>query len=314
MNIPIPDRLNSILAGFIGRTWLLPVLVDWLENQCSERIFLLTGEPGSGKSMISAWLSSGVPAPVGVIDTALLGHLSLTSQLGENYSSMWNRLRAPLLAAHFCQSTGGNSSPRSTAESISKQIALALPAFDQALIDSLKGLLQLTVHQEAHTMRSGSEMVGVILKITSEEKTGFDRGLRKPLLTLYENGYNRPLLILIDALDEALVDSGAINLVTLLARLDDLPPQVRFLITTRPLENVLNLFPTAPKFDLIKNAPPEASSDLPAYLTNRLQNLPPERQALLVELITEAAESNFLYAYLVVNDLLERPGLLGDFN
>ena len=70
------------------------------------------------------------------------------------------------------------------------------------------------------------------------------------------------------------------------ARLDYSPPQVRFLITTRPLENVLNLFPTAPKFDLIKNAPP-GTSDLPAYLTNRLQNLPPERQALLVELITE---------------------------
>lgn len=312
MNIPISDRQKRVLAEFTGRTWLLPVLFDWLANQPDERIFLLTGEPGSGKSMISAWLARGEPAPSGAIDSALWDHLDLSMQPDEDYSSLWSYLRTPLLAGHFCQSMAGNSSPRLAAESISKQIASALPAYDQALQESLKELVQMTVGQKVQTMQTGSEMVGAIIKITSEEKTGFDRVLRKPLLTLYENGFTEPLLILIDALDEALVDAGAVNLVTLLARLDDLPPEVRFLITTRPLSGVLSLFPTVPTFDLIKNPPPEAAADLPDFLTQRLKNVSPEQRTTLISMITEAAEGNFLYAQLVVNDLLNRPSLPSD--
>jgi len=52
----LPTTIVANMDRFTGRTWLLPPLLDWLEHG-GERIFLLTGGPGTGKSMIVAWLA-----------------------------------------------------------------------------------------------------------------------------------------------------------------------------------------------------------------------------------------------------------------
>jgi hypothetical protein len=56
----LPKSIAANIEHFTGRTWLLPTLVEWFE-QSDERIFILTGGPGTGKSMIMAWLSGGGP-------------------------------------------------------------------------------------------------------------------------------------------------------------------------------------------------------------------------------------------------------------
>ncbi len=57
MEFQLPDQIEKCISQFTGRTWLLPHLIEWLE-QTDERMFLLAGKPGTGKSMITAWLTS----------------------------------------------------------------------------------------------------------------------------------------------------------------------------------------------------------------------------------------------------------------
>ena len=55
--IEIPKRVAESVDQFTGRAWLLPKLLEWWDKRKDERIFLLTGGPGTGKSMILAWLA-----------------------------------------------------------------------------------------------------------------------------------------------------------------------------------------------------------------------------------------------------------------
>ena len=51
---------------FSGRTWVFDRIHEWLVTPQKNRVFLLTGEPGSGKTAIAARLaqfSSGSAAP-----------------------------------------------------------------------------------------------------------------------------------------------------------------------------------------------------------------------------------------------------------
>jgi len=80
----LPKHVAENIDRFTGRTWLLPRILEWL-NHSNERFFLLTGAPGTGKSMILAWLAGFGPEPKDA---------SAREQL--------NRLRKAVKAAHFC--------------------------------------------------------------------------------------------------------------------------------------------------------------------------------------------------------------------
>ena len=86
----IPAALATNVRNFRGRSWLLPHLLDWLEHS-SRRMFLVTGPPGAGKSLLLAWLAGagGEPEDVGARE-----------QLA--------RLRGYVKAAHFCVGTTGS--------------------------------------------------------------------------------------------------------------------------------------------------------------------------------------------------------------
>ncbi|MEW6366026.1 MAG: TIR domain-containing protein [Acidobacteriota bacterium] len=49
-------ELARLARGFTGRDWLLAELSTWLADNGSSRVFLITGDPGTGKSAIVAWL------------------------------------------------------------------------------------------------------------------------------------------------------------------------------------------------------------------------------------------------------------------
>jgi len=46
-----------LVAGFVGRTWLVNELEAWRRGAGASRVFALTGDPGSGKSAFAAWLA-----------------------------------------------------------------------------------------------------------------------------------------------------------------------------------------------------------------------------------------------------------------
>ena len=137
------------------------------------------------------------------------------------------------------------------------------------------------------------------------DEFSFNTLLREPLQELYRDGYAEPILLIVDALDEALTYSGSPKIPDLLARLEDMPPQVRFLVTARDDPRVLKLFSNTPPFDLIKDAPKD-SGDVRDFAWDGLAGLDEARRGMLADRIAGASDGNFLYAYLVLRSLRPR--------
>lgn len=65
MSYILPEQISKYIDQFTGRAWLLPRILNCYENSI-ERMFLITGDPGTGKSMVAAWLAGSGPLPAGV--------------------------------------------------------------------------------------------------------------------------------------------------------------------------------------------------------------------------------------------------------
>jgi len=59
MFLELPKTVAANIRNFTGRTWLLPAMLNWLE-QADDRLFILNGATGTGISMIIAWLLSSL--------------------------------------------------------------------------------------------------------------------------------------------------------------------------------------------------------------------------------------------------------------
>ena len=63
VRVNLPNSTIATINSFTGRTWILPIILQWLDESM-ERFFVITGEPGAGKSMLAAWLSGFGPSPI----------------------------------------------------------------------------------------------------------------------------------------------------------------------------------------------------------------------------------------------------------
>jgi WD40 repeat protein len=122
------------------------------------------------------------------------------------------------------------------------------------------------------------------------------------------------MLLLVDALDEAQTYTG-LTLPDLLCRLNDLPAGVRILATTRDDPEVLKFFRSIKPFDLIRDANPNVE-DVRTYAAQRLTKLAAVEKSTrnaFAERLSNQASGVFLYAAMVLDELLERlPGELPD--
>jgi hypothetical protein len=287
----LPQLVCKNIQHFTGRAWLLPTLLNWLKTD--QRLLLLTAEPGTGKSMIAAWLAGAGPLPAAPEEQAML-----------------QEVRGLVRAAHFFQAASGNTAPKAFAQNIAEQLTNTVPEFGDALVDALSDRAEINIEQNVQQAQAGAQVIGILsLKLDLGElgdELSFDRVLRDPLKALYDRGYQSPLLLVIDSLDEAITYTGAITIPQLLTKLVDLPSQVRVLATTRPDPPVLYLFPMLTPVDLLRTAPTN-TDDVRDYVYSRL-GLPraaPERERL-ADRLAKAAGGNFLFAHLVLEDLLPR--------
>jgi CHAT domain len=107
----VPEVITKNIDRFTGRTWLLKRVREWLEHG-SERVLLLTGAPGTGKSMVAAWLSGLGPDPD---DPA--------------YAADRAAIRRRVAAFHFCVADSGSIVPSELAASVAAQLVANVPGF-----------------------------------------------------------------------------------------------------------------------------------------------------------------------------------------
>ncbi|HSJ57562.1 MAG TPA: hypothetical protein VLC95_10295, partial [Anaerolineae bacterium] len=295
MALALPAGVTKNIDHFTGRTWLLPVVLHWLEGT-GERLLIISGGPGTGKSMIMAWLAGVGPSLADPIDRGRL-----------------QRIRDHVKAAHFCMAGTGTTDPEAMARSLAEQLLSKVPKFQAALLATLSDRAVVDIDQHVGTVMAGGSVTGInTLNLAGlGEERSFNIALRRPLQRLYENGFDDTILLLVDALDEAVTYRGATDIARLLAKLDDLPARVRVLATTRPSPEVLKHFRGLDPLDLLEDAPPDVD-DVRDYVRGRLRDVAEESRRSLADGIAHAAEGNFLYAALVLEDLLPRLLEIGD--
>src|SRR5215210_5931182 len=132
--------------NFTGREWVFRIIDSWLAKTDGSRVFLLTGEPGSGKTAIAGRLtefSHGLSAP---------GGLSFVTHHFLN-------------AAYFCSARAAlRVDPREFSKSISLQLAERHEAYRGALIAVGEKEINISVQQRIERAEVGSEAKGVVIE------------------------------------------------------------------------------------------------------------------------------------------------------
>jgi hypothetical protein len=270
--------IAKLTENFTGRQWILDELDRWLKES-GERFFLLTGEPGIGKSAISAQLI---------------------------------KTRKDIIAYHFCIARrGGTIEPNNVLLSLAAQLIENLPQYAEALVNIIKPLkLSVNVDITVQNIKN-SDIRGVIINNlhTQNPQEALNIILRQTLVAL-KHSPEQFQIILIDSLDEAITYSDRDNLVTLLAGLNDLPSWVKILLTSRPENRVIREFGSL-KPRQIEELSPQNLSDVREYLQEQLKRAS-FKEILrganitahsLIDEIAKFSNGNFLYTKILLKDI-----------
>ena len=240
-----------------------------------ERCFLLTGEPGAGKTAAAAYLAS----TAGFLD-----------------------------AVHFCSTRDRRwINPRTFAESVSHQVAARHPAFAAALAS--RSAPNVTIQQTVKGANTG-QVVGVeTLVLDGEPEDAFERLVREPLEAVTD-----PVVILVDALDESLYYSGRVTIANLVTESEHLRPTVRFLLTCRPDRDLMrSLGALSPRLCAI--SPHDGAGydlvlrDVEGYvarLAASIQLAPDLSRLEFVAAVRDRSGGNFLYTRHLMHNLREQ--------
>lgn len=236
--IDFSTYISERTRDFTGREWLFAEIDQWLDQTDGSSVFILTGEPGIGKSAFAARLTQ----------------------------------RRPAAASHFCIARRVETlDPFGFVRSLAAQLS-EVKGFAKAILR--EGEVHIDVHQQTET--NVGEMVGVnigqLVLNAPSATVAFNWAVITPLCKLAAAYSAAPLLIVVDGLDEALQFPGRMeNIVQLLAGAD-LPAPVRLLMTTRPEKAVLGYFERAnAPVRLLNAAQSENMDDARNYVRQRVK-------------------------------------------
>ena len=290
--IAFERAIKRLTQGFTGREWVFAEVDRWLQ-QTSQRFFVLTGEPGVGKSAIAAQLT---------------------------------QTRKDIAAYHFCiAGESGTIQPNGVLLSLAAQLIEYFPDYAEVLANCVKPLrLSVKAEINAQTIKD-SVIRGIVIENlhTQSPKEALDIVLRQALTKLPKSP-EQPILILIDSLDEAVTYEGQENLVTLLSGVNDLPAWVRLIVTTRPDERrvLSHLKILKPYFYHLDDLSQKSLEDVYTYVNNRVEskviqaqlcNYQIEAQSL-VQQVTDLAKGNFLYTKVLLDDIESGGQALNDLD
>ena len=252
----------------VERAWLVDEIRSWLRS--TSTALLVTGSPGTGKTDALAQFA-----------------------------------REPsVVAAHFLRSRDDRLiNPLRVVEKVSTAIAEAVPAFRTALLrdpfaSATVEVRDITVQTGAVTGEAAT-VAGVVLAVGSlSAREAFDRHVRRPWEDMPEADRVTGRVVVVDALDESLSWPGSETAASLLAAAVAAPPQgLRFVISARPLPELVSTFPTAHRLDLDEHQD-ESRRDVRRFVARHPSLADPEG-------VIRAADGNLL----VATYLVRAPGL-----
>jgi hypothetical protein len=301
------DHIGESTTHFTGRRWVFKAINDWLAEPNGSRYFLLTGMPGSGKTTIAARLvqfSQGTPTPTGC------------DQLTTDVLSAW----------HFCSARDLLwIDPHVFAGTLASQLAARYLPFQQALWQRRgedRNITITTIQNVAYLAAGQMTGIGNISVNVGNISPldAFNRVVREPLTTLYAQEPDTRIVILVDALDEALFyserETERESIAWLLSKLDNLPKGVRFILTSRRVERIEQYFRSATNMFLSsKSFMKQNLEDTRRYVQDRLlhdgalqaqvSTLSGVQEQRATLEITRKAAGNFLYIRFLLNAIAQ---------
>ncbi|MEA2972166.1 MAG: hypothetical protein QOG82_624 [Actinomycetota bacterium] len=296
----IPAVVGQRAAGLVGRVWALRQVAEWLDAG-AERLFLLTGEPGAGKSVLAAWLAGAGPAPADQADGAAL-----------------ERVRGAWSAGCFCMTRGQDGAditPAWFVTSLVKQLSARHPAFADAF---LRVNAPELIHQEVGANQG--TVVGHIGDLDVKLPDAGDRyaqGVVEPLRAMAEAHPDQTFAILVDGVDEAFVGPEP-TVVSLLARSGSLPANVRFLVTSRYERSLVTQLQDGfggdvRHLDLSSgDGAARNEEDVRLFVRARLATVDPAASDAVVEQLAQQAAGNFLFIDFLLDELAKGTRTLTD--
>ena len=228
-------RIQDLTAEFVGRDWLLQQVTDFLFRD-PNRYMMIVGEAGIGKSAVAARLTQVIK----------------------------------IHAYHFCSVLeGGKLEPIAFVRSISTQLAQSLPEFSSHIVKISASHISGKV--EVVEMKEGIAAGVYIEKFIVQTKSAmeaFQYLVREPLRAwIAEHDPKEPIVILVDSLDEAERLDRHPNIVDLIKATHDLPPHVRWILTSRPGKHLSTLPGTR---TLMLEESRENTADVKLFVSNIL--------------------------------------------
>jgi hypothetical protein len=275
----IADRTQH----FTGREWVFAEIDRWLADPGGPTFFIITGEPGVGKSAIAARLTQR-----------------------RNPAQAPRLAETPRLAAyHFCIARDSQTiDPALFARSLSQQLCRFDGFAAGILVDSNIDLTVAPNIGANYGQLIAVQVENLVLNAPSAAEA-FNRAVLAPLRALCAGEFDEQVVILVDALDEAVRHQGSPTIVELLANAGPLPRQVRWVLTSRPEGAALRHFEQrrVPRF-VLDAGRAENLRDIRQYIGERI-TASAELQARLAEQnvsrddlmqrVTAASAGNFLY-------------------
>ncbi|RPF39304.1 NACHT and WD repeat domain-containing protein [Streptomyces sp. TLI_185] len=270
----------------------------WLEDSRSG-LCLVTGPPGTGKSVFARQLAARLSAPPHAAE----------HQAGRT-----------LCLAHYCDPNDDQSlDPLEFVKALSRALSHAMPGFGAAVQASIAEIgvsIRNETSFQIDQMQPGAQAVG--LRIDNLSAMGTRRALNRlvvsPLAKVAESsgdttGGQTGLVVILDDLSASFSyhdeDNISAVLRLLLRRPDERQPSLRFLVTSRPDPWALQGLPQ-PTITLAHN-PELTSDDLARYVGVRLTGTENEQRHAWIDRVVEVSSGNFLVAKHVLDDLLRDP-------
>jgi hypothetical protein len=262
---------------FTGRRWVEAAIDVWLSDRNAPTYFILTGDPGVGKSAFAAHIVRSRPHRVS--------------------------------AYHFCSARlGGWIDPLAFCRSISHQLAARIDEFAERLLEP-EGI-HIEATQRIQHLTNGQAVNVLIENFTvGGPENAFDRLVRAPLQRLKALEWSEPILLLVDGLDEALAYTGNCTIADLLSRSRDLPDFFRCIVTSRAERRVLCHWDDIPHFRIHASGE-ENVLDIREYVGLRLGELPKPCPNEIADKVAARSAGNFLYVSHLMDSAIRDPSIL----